>query len=230
MHAEEMIQRCSPWDGYVFDPLSYIQAVNYLCQYDKASIIAIFREYVQSGGRRLPPESTKVFFLLRLLFEPVEGGGRLPAIAMGKLMDAGTPSPEDLPLYPLVSIKDVPLLIVPGFYLGGLPEDPTGHIDLCEQFCRVRSRSLTPPDNPLSLSEELLSSPGWYRDVSQEDRAILRAQLLRMVRNAYPVQDIFSLTFYSRLMDEAVWEKYKKTFDGRRAAWDPNENNYRSLA
>ena len=229
MRLEEIIGSCSPWDGYIFDPLSYIRAVNYLRAEEKSMIIADLRSYIQPLSKRLVPESTSVFFLLRLLFEPVDPGVRLPVPGVGGPMDTGPVVAEDFPLYPLVLINDVPLLIVPGFFLGGLPEDPSRHIEFVERHCRVRPLSLVPPDNPLSLADDLLSSEIWYRPASEDDKAILRAQLLRLVRDAYPVHGVFEDIFYGKLMEEGVWKRYEEIFASLSIVWDQNENNYRLL-
>ena len=224
---ERLIEKCALWDGYKFDPLTYISAVNSLYDKDKDDIISALKQYNSLDRRQMAPDSTKIFFLLRLLFVPADSKIMFPNIGFGKPLDENNPPTKDYPLYPLVVVQDVPLLIVSGFFLAGVPENPIKHIEFCNVNCNLRSEPLCPPDNPLSLAEILMSSVRWYRKELEHDKGMLRAQLLRLIRKVYAEPDMDEITFYTRLIPDSSWEKYKIAFDSLNPVWDKKENNYR---
>lgn len=225
----EIIRSCSTWEGYTFDPGTLIRAVNILRNDKPSDVIVGLRSYAQAivNDLDLVDGNTRLILLLRLLFVPAEPGTAYPSVAMGKPVDVENPPLQDYPLYPLVLLNDVPLLIVTGFLLGGLPADPMSQIEFFEQDCRMRPAPLRPPDNPLPLAETLLASPTWYRKDFDRDRGVLRAQLLRLVRAVYDVPGVDEPNFYSSVISDEVWEGHLKSFGALRAVWDPVTNDYR---
>ncbi len=224
----ELISRCSKWDGYTFDPGSYIRAVNILHQESKSEVIEQFRDYVNS--LEMSGIGDNVFFLLRLLFEP-ENGRTFPSVPMGKPVDSGEANLANFPLYPLALVQDVPLLISSGYILGGKPGSPLGHIAFCEVNCQLRAKDLRPPENPLGLADELINSLIWYQKTEgyegEEKLATLRAQLLRLIRGAYQVQEVDDPDFYGTLKNKTVWEKHLEAFQKLKASWDSTNNSYK---
>lgn len=226
--VKEILQNCSPWEGYTFDPGTYIRAVNVLYREEQEQVIAGLRDYVDSAVKKmdLVEGFTRVFFLLRLLFEPIESGVLFPPVRMGRMIDIENPPYEFFPLYPLVLINDVPLLIVPGFILSGLPEEPMGQVDFCEHYCRLRRRPLHPPDNPLPLADSLLASEGWYRKEVEHDRGILRAQLLRLVRSVYTIPGIDQKIFFTHVIPADTWHGCTETYNRLHPVWNEETNDY----
>jgi hypothetical protein len=224
----QIVQRCSPWEGYTFDPGTHIRAVNALYNAEKARVIAGVREYAHSVVDRadLVGGSTRLLLLLRLLFVPADPGMSLPPLRVGKPEDIDAPPLDDFPLYPLALIDDVPLLIVTGFMVGGLPEDPRPHVDFYERFCELRPRPLRPPNNPLPLAEALMTSPQWYRPDVEHDQGVLRAQLLRLVRAVYAVPGVDALTFFSYVSRADMWEQCTQTYNRLQAVWDEEKHDY----
>lgn len=230
----DLISSCSEWDGYTFDPATYIRAVNILRHETKAEVIAQLRAYIASPESAGMGLKTGVFFLLRLLFEPANADISFPRIPSGKPVDAGEAYQPTFPLYPLALVQDVPLLISAGLIVGGMPGSPEGHIKFCEENCRLRATSLRPPDNPLPLAEQLIDSPQWYRrtdeDTIETDLAIFRAQLLRLVHSVYPIPDVDDPDFFASLTDKATWEKHVDAFQQLNPTWDAEQNTYRKKA
>lgn len=220
---------CSNWDGYTFDPGTHIRAVNLLRAEDKSRVIDGLRKYCELsvGSSSWATDSTRVFLLLRLLFVPTDTGAHFPTIRIGKPSDTETPPVADFPLYPLVLLEDVPLLIVSGYMTGGVAEQPSSHIDFCERHCQLRPVALRPPDNPLPLAESLVKSARWYRKTGvEQDRAMLAAQLLRLVRTAYAIPGIGEQAFSSLLEEPDVWHACVRTFRHLDAVWDEDANSY----
>ncbi len=230
----DLIGSCSEWDGYIFDPATHIRAVNILRHETKAEVIAQLRNYINSpydGGMGL---RTGVFFLLRLLFEPANANITFPRIPAGKPVDSGEAYQPTFPLYPLALVQDVPLLISAGLIVGGMPGSPEGHIKFCEENCQLRATVLRPPDNPLSLAEQLIESPHWYRrtneDTIETDLAVFRAQLLRLVRSVYPVPDVDDPDFFASLTDKTTWQKHVAAFQQLNPVWNAEQNAYQRKA
>jgi len=192
-------------------------------------VLAGLREYcrLNASDDLWPSESTKIFLLLRVLFIPTDTGTHFPPIQIGKPTDTETPPADDFPLYPLVLMEDVPLLIVSGYFTGGLMEEPFSHLDFCERHCQLRSAPLRPPDNPLALVDSLLNSEKWYRKEGKaQDHAMLGAQLLRLVRAVYAIPGVDEQRFSSFLEAAGVWSECVKTFQRLDARWDEQRNTY----
>jgi hypothetical protein len=224
-----VVDDCSIWDGFTFDPGSYIRAVNLLRTHEKTSLLDGLRKYceVNSGSSQWPSDSTKVFLLLRILFIPRDAGQQLPPIRIGMPLDTEMPSAQSFPLYPLALIADVPLLIVSGYMTGGTMEQPSSHIEFCARHCHLRPQALRPPDNPLPLAKTLVESAQWYRsERTPQDRSMLEAQLLRLVRSVYALPGSDEQSFSSFLERPGVWGACMNTFLHLDASWNPESNSY----
>jgi hypothetical protein len=227
---QSIVDDCSSWDGYTFDPGTHIRAINLLRAEDKSHVLTGLREYCSRNASDAlwSSKSTKVFLLLRLLFIPTDTGTNFPPVQVGKPMDTETPPMDDFPLYPLVLMEDVPLLIVSGYFTGGLMEQPSSHLDFCERHCELRSTALRPPDNPLPLVDSLMNSQKWYRKEGKEnDHAMLGAQLLRLVRAVYAIPGIDEQRFSSFLEAAEIWSVCEKTFLHLDARWDEQLSTYK---
>lgn len=224
------------WNGYTFDPGRLILAVNTLRSLNKAEVLSGFIEYRQLLSK-LPGDrlmnTTRIFLLLRVLFEPDDSTTHFPRINIGSTDDTKELSPTTWPIYPLVLIKDVPLLIAPEFSLTGKAQDPLEHIEFVEKRCHLRKHPLAPPDNPLNLSDELIVSKRWRRPESWQsrDQALLRAQLLRLVRSVYVIPGVDEPDFFAHLqsgtMNEELWQGCMQIFANLKATWDPETNSYK---
>jgi len=227
-NIQDIVDDCSSLDGFTFDPGTHIRAVNLLRAEDKTRVLTELREYcrLNASDNLWPSKSPKIFLLLRVLFMPTDTGTNFPPIQIGKPMDTETPAANDFPLYPLALMEDVPLLIVSGYFTGGLMEEPFSHLDFCERHCQLRSAPLRPPDDPLPLVDSLLNSEKWYRKEGKEqDHAMLGAQLLRLVRAVYaPGAD--NQQFSTFLEAAEVWSECVKTFQRLDARWDEQRNTY----
>jgi len=212
-----------------------IRAVNNLQKRTRSEVLEGMRSYrntndTVSGDSLM--DKTRLFFLMRVLFIPDNNQVHLPPIQIGMPDDVTIPSPQDWPIYPLTIRQDVPLLIVPVFTLAGDPEDPLAHIEFFEQNCHLREAPLRPPSDPLNLADELLASAAWYRpqEWQDRDRAILRAQLLRLVNTAYQVPGVEQDAFFVQLQQPGAWAKYRHEFEQRNVVWDDQMNRYEATS
>jgi len=222
--AIDAISRCSKWDGYTFDPLTHLQAVNLLQPLGKEQALASLRAFWQKAeaSSNWLDDSTRLVLLLRLLFVPKSANLQFPTIRTGSPVVYPSLPEKDFPLFPLALVENVPLLISPGFNLGGLPQTPLSQIEFCERNCVIRPAPLSPPDNPLPLAETLLKN----RPASPELPAMLQAQLLRLVRSVYPVAGEDDFGFYSSLQNPEIWQKHLEAFSALKARWNSTLNNY----
>jgi hypothetical protein len=232
MHAiAQLVHSCSTWDGYIFDPGTYIRAVNSLHSGARPEVLAGLRAYREMldalPGSRVA-NSTRLFLLLRVLFMPDDPRGEFPRMCIGAPDDVA-PAVSDIGrLYPLVLVQEVPLLIVPGFTLAGDPEDPLAHLEFCERHCQLRATPLRPPASPLHLADALLASAAWHRPDAwrQRDQAILRAQLLRLVRPAYDAPGVDEAAFFEQLEQPGAWDEHLSKCKSLNLVWDATANRY----
>lgn len=206
---ETLVHGASPWDGDRFDPATHIRAVNGLWALSKDAALAALGSFARAHAGDVL-EHTRVFFLLRLLFEPPEGEP-FPPIRVGTPTDPAPPDPRAVPRYPLALVRGVPLLLARGFVLGGLAESPEGHLAFCAEHCRLRSEPLRPPDDPTGLVDEVLAASWWQRP-AQPDRALLRGQIARLTGGGDQVA--------AAVAADAEWERHVAAFRARGARWD----------
>lgn len=100
--------------------------------------------------------SGRVFVLCRMLFEAREGGAfRHPAIGEAMFMShewggrenawsPATYSYTDWPLDPITIYEGVPILVVFGYELGGVPEPAASYLEYCVLECRERAERFKP--------------------------------------------------------------------------------------
>lgn len=134
--VDQILDTLGPLSGSEADPLPVIHAVNRLQPMGQAKGTAALRAWLK--GRKDPPGA--IFLVMRALFT---GKARPPAL--------GAPSPapttaelKHLPRYPLLVLDGVPLSVVDGYLLGGLPEPPLMYLDELERTGTWTRTPLTP--------------------------------------------------------------------------------------
>lgn len=179
MNLDGLVMGCSGWDGWKFDPSTYVGAVNELLPLGKAAVLDGLTT-VASGGTDLE-HTVRIMFLLRLLFVKSDGAP-FPPMRVGAPTDVAGAPLEKFPRYPLVLEKDVPLLMISGFELGGFPEPAQPHIQHCRDHAELRADKLTPPKDLSTVVDGLMGAPKWYRPQSTRatDRDMLQAQVDRL--------------------------------------------------
>lgn len=133
--------------------------------------LARLRKIANSG-----PRPAETFVLCRLLFEP-RPGEPFPRPLLGAPVFVGADAAQPLAAFPLepIELRDgVPILVVRGYSLGGLPDTPAGDLQRCLDHARWRTTPLT-PRTPAQIRAAF---DGFLRDhpVQEHDRAFLLSQ------------------------------------------------------
>lgn len=160
-----------------YNPSHIIDAVNALQPLGKQQSLATLRSYVagRSGN-----DTLGLFWVLRVLFE-VPAGQVYPPVRLGQPDVSPPASPELLPQFPVVVIRDVPLLMVRSYLLGGFPDSVAAHLTYFETYGTIRSVPLVPPRSKEGLTDELARL--WKTSYGSVPPAVLElagAQIARM--------------------------------------------------
>ncbi|HKJ68753.1 MAG TPA: hypothetical protein VKA68_12400 [bacterium] len=97
-----------------------------------------------------------LFWILRVLFDvPSEQG--FPPVRIGKPDIPPPENPDHLPRFPIVLVKDIPLLLVHGYALAGLPQPVEEHVTYFREHGTVREAPLSPPGTMEGVEEAFLN-------------------------------------------------------------------------
>ena len=97
----------------------------------------------------------KIMLLLRVLFEVPRETGHMPPCQLGAFTHAEPEDPKLVPRFPIFVISDVPLFLVLGYTLEGLPPSARSDLNYFRKHGQFRAKPLSPPNNPLSLLRDL---------------------------------------------------------------------------
>jgi hypothetical protein len=131
-----------------YDPLKVVDAVNALHPHGKEHALD---EISARGETRSYPYG--LVWVLRVLFDVPEETG-FPPVRLGTPTIPPPPDPTKLPRYPIVMVRDVPLLAVGGYILRGLPEPIEDQVEFYRAHGSIRSRPLAPPESPEGVADE----------------------------------------------------------------------------
>ncbi|MEX2244501.1 MAG: hypothetical protein WD716_11720 [Fimbriimonadaceae bacterium] len=176
-----------------------------------------------------------LFWLVRAMFEPIgpKGGFRVPHIG------AMSPSPpEDLrewPTYPVALIDDVPVLLYKGASLAGVPEPFYRYARDESKNWKIKTRKLTPPNDPFPVFLKVLQSSYWpfkgtkvddaaFHVESYEDSAIPLIEILNLVRTAY--RPVGQRDSYERFPNGLSYQQLHSEFLLSGARWDDQRQLY----
>ncbi|MCP4710966.1 MAG: hypothetical protein GY869_20270, partial [Planctomycetes bacterium] len=239
-----VIYRTPPFFDYVdhFEPQRYIETINFLQRLGEVKAKAAIGEYFRVAAHEDPRDGMSIVF--RGLFELPEEVGHMPPLGYYK----GLPDPNLLPLYPLVLVKDVPLVFLEGFGgMGGM--GPTPEEEFFWNFLekgKLRDEPLRPTDEPLSLLDEFVKmeslsfgkNPSW--NSSNDGKAWVIDQLLYLVSSVYRWDEEMWGNDYHRLdlmdldderfdwleYDEERWQKVVDDFSKLDVRWNAELNKY----
>lgn len=134
--VDQLLDALGPLDASGADPIPVVRAVNRLQPMGKAAGVAAIKAWLKRT--QAPPGG--IFLVMRALFT---GESRPPALGA----PVPTPTPQEqrlLPQFPLLILDDVPLSVVEGYQLGGLPEPPGRYLDHLARAGTWLSRPLAP--------------------------------------------------------------------------------------
>jgi hypothetical protein len=182
----ELINRASRWPFAKPSGVELTRAVNALRPLGKQRALAVLEKYValtRDFGYR--SDRDVVFWIIRVLFEPIRLDDRIPSPAIGVFLDdRELPEAMKWPLNPMAVYADVPFMIGHGIAMSGVPEHPSSHIDWARHHGVIRDEPLV-PTNPLAAAEAILRSRR-FKALDQYSRdtatAAIRSQALAMVK------------------------------------------------
>ncbi|TNF37368.1 MAG: hypothetical protein EP329_03380 [Deltaproteobacteria bacterium] len=190
-----VLDAVGPLDGHGYDPRPVIRAVNALQPLGKERGVAFLRRYLEA--RPGASERGGLFLVVRTLLDPPQdhAGPVAPdactpeqrAVTAGgcwRPPRLGAPypqAPKDLRSlrYPGFVLGDVPLSLVSGYSLGGLPERLIDHLEALVPLGTWRARPLTP--RPAGEVRYLFVHYGQW-SLSDEVGRMVEAQLKRYER------------------------------------------------
>lgn len=212
------------------DPLAVIRVVNALQPLGKTAVFAVIDEYLRTGRPSGPGSSQQgLFAVARCLFDVPEPPGHFPPVGLGGwIPDPGDPRSQ--PRFPVVLFRDIPFVGAMGYAVFGRSETIGEHLLPYREWGQIRAQRLRPPDNPLEVVDDAVSSPEWpnWGD-SDWDRAgaigSTREQVLRLVDPVYrlPSRGDERLTYAG---GEREWEEHRSRFAQLNAHWDPEHDTY----
>lgn len=127
-----------------------LDAAAELRKLDETARAAELRERARDRKR-----GSDVYVLCRMLFEARPGQVfRRPRI--GAASFPGNTSYSDWPLEPIALEQEIPILIVRGYTLAGLPEPPGSYVEYCLSSCTWRSAG--PPGHPAAVVAKFLDA------------------------------------------------------------------------
>ena len=154
-----LIHQACNWPFHDPDATKLIKAVNALQPLGKTKALEILKEYVDLTDETFEDHEI-AFWIIRLLFEPVDLEDRIPspAIAVVILNDNRENNDVNWPLGPIELVDGIPFMVGQRIGLGGLPEHPITHIRWVEQFGVIRESPMRPSGNPLLAAKKLMAT------------------------------------------------------------------------
>jgi hypothetical protein len=189
VEALEMIHAIGPWR---IQP--YLQAAVMLQGLTDQERIGMLRDW--AGAHR----DEQVIILCRMLFERAEGG-EFRAPMLGAPSYLADTTAEDWPLEPIALVRDMPVLITPGYTLGGHAEPAGNYLDYCLELCHWSQRRFEVLDTTeiQQRLEELIAGDHWKRPLTDYEIRFLRSQ-------AEPIPDYD--TFVSLGVIDPEWAEH----------------------
>jgi len=225
----ELVNEAAGWPFSNPDGTKLIRAANALRKLGKDAALAALENYIEmnDGSSRDDEEGKEtVFWIIRVLFEPIRLEDRIPPPYIGAFfLERGDADAPLWPLEPIDLVDDIPFMVGrPGS--ASLAELPYSHIEWAQRHCVIREEPLRPTNNPLVAAEKLLGSRKFSRlDEYVTDGAtrIIKSQAVTMVagileplperrRNAAKAQE--------------DWETRLKTAEELGIAWSEKEERF----
>ena len=156
--AIERLRKLSPLEAPAFEPMGVVTAVNALQPLGQTAGVEALRTFIAKTESAHSECPGAIFAVMRLLFEPplptpasepydlktAARPGYLRPPALGAPSPPASSDPTLIPHFPILLMAGLPLSVVNGYALGGLPEPPTMHLDALCADCTWRAAPLSP--------------------------------------------------------------------------------------
>ena len=222
----ELINSAAGWPFSNPDGVALIRAVNALQKLPKDEALRVLEEFISlTNDFEYFDDQEVVFWIVRLLFEPVRLDERIPTPMIAVYLVGGEFG-EDFadaylwPLNPMELVDDIPFMVGMRFGMGGMPEHPSSHIEWARRHCVMRDAPLRPTNNPLAAADKLLNSRKFARlneDMTRQSTELIRAHAMAMVAsNLQPLPE----RRRDRAEAQADWEERRKEAAKVGVKWD----------
>jgi hypothetical protein len=231
--------------GYSYNPLSLIQIVNTLQPLGKDKALAAIGEYIRVSDEWSDSEEARsgMFLVLRVLFDVPENVDPNRAGAFGMPSPAGPKDPHRIPRFPIALVDDIPLMLVSGYSLGGLPSSMEEVCSFFKVNGQLHPAPLAPTNDPLSAIVHLMNSTQWiYADTNlqksggmsfgsaednEREKSMLMEQLLRLIDSVYRMPtDVNGNRLPCGEPPESAWQKVMLEVSALKIKWDPRQNMF----
>jgi hypothetical protein len=219
------INNASQWPFKKPNGVELIRAVNALQPLGKERALKVLEEYLDltRGGGYWSDEEI-VFWIIRLLFEPIQASDRIPSPAIAVFLDdRELPDAMKWPLSPMALQDDVPFMLGRQIGMGGHPEHPSSHIDWARLHGVIRKQPLAPTADPLAAAEAILQSRRFKAlDKPSRDQATraIRSQALAMATDLVQPKD------GRKPVDDEQWNSRLKKAAEDRIQWDAKSEQF----
>lgn len=204
-----------------FDPNAMILAVNALQPLGKEAALQRMEAFIVSREQSdlYFMESDGLFWILRLLFEPIELDRRIPVPrAFARAVDPSVES--NWPLNPIAVVADIPFRFIGGAMgFSGIAEEPRSHIRFVRRYCVIRDTPLHPSRDPILAAQQLIESP-LVSKMPERDRETAIGDIRDQAMLLLPDERIAVLP---KLADEEAWLAILKSSQSSPLVWDPEK-------
>jgi hypothetical protein len=221
----QLINRASGWPFTNPNGVDLIRAVNALQSLGKERALKVLEEYVDlARGRDYNSDQEIVFWIIRVLFEPIQVGDRIPSPAIAvHLDDRDFPEAMKWPLNPMTVHGDVPFMLGHQTNMSGSPEPPWSHLRWAQLHGVIRDNPLAPTEDPLAAANAILQSRRFKAlDKYSRDEATkaIRLQALAMVGA------LIHPTNERKPIDDDQWQSSVKKASEGGVRWDAKREQF----
>ncbi|MHC5040048.1 MAG: hypothetical protein ACYTHM_22300 [Planctomycetota bacterium] len=223
-------------NGYHFNPLILIRIVNTLQPMGKTKALTAIDEYLRVSAPLFDRNREGIFLVLRALFDVPKDPGAMPVMRVGAPSPRAPEDPKRFPRFPLLLLKDVPLMMVTGYSLAGSAEPVENHVAHFRKAGRLRAQPLAPEGHPLDLYPVFVEKALWlYKEQDIEGsnhfegvgKRLIINQLLRMLDSVYRLEpDSFGFLFHARKDIDAKFRELSAKVKAVGALWNPDKNQF----
>ncbi len=231
-------------EGYSYNPLPVIRIVNTLQPLGKEKALAAIGEYIRvSGGWDFENPHEGMFLVLRVLFDVPDNIDPDQAGGFGAPWPCGPKDPHRIPRFPIALVDDIPLMLVSGYELEGMPTPMSDVLMFFRVNGQLRPKPLVPSNDPLSAIVHLMNSRQWiYADTnlqapygisfgsvedSEREKSMLMEQLLRLIDSVYRLPtDASGNRLPCGEPPEPAWQKVVSGVSALKIRWDRQQNMF----
>lgn len=223
----ELINEASGWPFSNPNGVKLIRAANALQQVGQKRALAVLEEYAGlTSSLDYFEERNIVFWIIRVLFEPIRMDDRIPHPGIYvALLNGDDPGYDNWPLIPMAVIDDVPFMVGQQIGGSGRPEHPSTHIEWARRNGVIRDQPIKPTLDPISAAESLINSQRF----KQLNGITLRKPAYNLIRSQSMAMVTGSMEMFDPCSDEEFEQQWKILLDAAengRIRWDADREEF----